>query len=137
MHNKLMEDPNSVSKKVLLADDDPLIIRMYQNKLTAEGYNVETAINGEEAMAMVLRNRPDIILLDVMMPKMNGVETLKALKADPRTADIPVIILTNLGDKEADAENAKKLGALDYLVKSEIELKDLSARIKRAIDTGT
>lgn len=132
-----MADTAEQKKTIILADDDPLIIRMYQNKLSTDGYRVIMAINGEEAFMAALKERPDLILLDVMMPKMNGVETLKALKAEPKTSKIPVIILTNLGDKEADVENAKKLGALDYLVKSQIELKDLSARIKRAIEIGT
>lgn len=131
-----MEDEQQSRKSVLLVDDDPLVIRMYQNKLSQEGYEVETAFNGEEAITKIRRKKPDIILLDVMMPKMNGVETLKTLKGDPETKSIPVIILTNLGDKSEDIENAKKLGALDYLVKSQITLKSLSERVKKAIETG-
>jgi len=121
---------------VLLVDDDPLIIRMYQKKLEQDGYTVDIATNGEEALIQVMKQKPDVILLDVMMPKMNGVQTLKKLKEQGETAAIPVIILTNLGDKEEDVENAKDLGALDYLVKSEIELKELSLRVKQAVETG-
>lgn len=127
--------PSPTPSTVLLVDDDPLIIRMYQKKLTNDGYKVLTALNGEEALIRS-KAKPDVILLDVMMPKMNGVETLKALKGDEKTQDIPVIILTNLGDKSEDIENAKKLGALDYLVKSEIKLNELSDRVKKAIETG-
>ena len=94
------------------------------------------AANGNEALIEVMEQKPDLILLDVMMPEKNGVETLKALKGDPKMKDIPVIILTNLGDNPGDVENAKKLGALDYLVKSEVELKALSERVKKAIETG-
>ena len=119
--------------RILLVDDDPLIIRMYQTKLVHDGYEVDGAANGEEALACVLRRRPDLILLDVMMPKMNGVETLKALQGDAKTRGIPVIILTNLGDRPEDVEKAKKLGALDYLVKSEVSLHDLAARVKSAL----
>lgn len=121
---------------VLLVDDDPLIIRMYQKKLEQDGYAVDIATNGEEALIQVMKQKPDIILLDVMMPKMNGVQTLKKLKEQEETATIPVIILTNLGDREEDVENAKSLGALDYLVKSEIELRELSLRVKKAVETG-
>jgi len=121
---------------VLLVDDDPLIIRMYQKKLEQDGYAVDIATNGEEALIRVMKQKPDVILLDVMMPKMNGVQTLKKLKEQEETATIPVIILTNLGDREEDVENAKGLGALDYLVKSEIELKELSQRVKQAVETG-
>ena len=121
---------------VLLVDDDPLIIRMYQKKLEQDGYAVDIATNGEEALIQVMKQKPDVILLDVMMPKMNGVQTLKKRKEKEETAAIPVIILTNLGDKGEDVENAKSLGALDYLVKSEINLKDLSLRVKQAVETG-
>jgi len=125
-----------MKKNILLVDDDPLIIRMYQNKLSKEGYTVKTAFNGEEALIQVMKEKPDLILLDIMMPKMNGVETLKALKGEPKTEMIPVIILTNLGDNPEDVKNAKDLGALDYLVKSEITLRELSERVKRVIEIG-
>ena len=121
---------------ILLVDDDPLVIRMYQNKLTKDGYIVNTASNGEEALIQIMKKKPDLILLDVMMPKMNGVETLKRLKAEEKTEMIPVIILTNLGDNPEDIETAKKLRALDYLVKANITLKQLSERVKKAIETG-
>lgn len=124
-------------KIVLLADDDPLVIRMYQNKLQNDGYKVEIARDGEEVLVHVMKQKPDLILLDVMMPKMNGVETLKELKKEPKTQDIPVIILTNLGDKKEDVEGATRLGALDYLVKSNITLKGLSKRVKQVMETGT
>lgn len=124
-----------MKKIILLVDDDPLIIRMYQNKLKREGYQVRTAFNGGEALLQLRKEKPDLILLDVMMPKMNGVETLRALKEDPKTKKIPVIILTNLGDNPEDIEGAKKLGALDYLVKSEISLRQLSERVRKAIET--
>ena len=124
-------------KLVLLVDDDPLIIRMYQNKLQNDGYKVDIARNGEEALVQVMKEKPDLILLDVMMPKMNGVQTLKELKKESKTETIPVIILTNLGDKKEDVEGATELGALDYLVKSNISLKALSKRVKQAVETGT
>ena len=123
-------------KNILLVDDDPLIIRMYQNRLTKDGYVVNTASHGEEALIQVMKKKPDLILLDIMMPKMNGVETLKRLKEEEKTRMIPVIILSNLGDNPRDIEAAKKLGALDYLVKANITLKELSKRIKKAIETG-
>lgn len=121
-------------KIVLLVDDDPLIIRMYQNRFELEGYKVNTAFNGDEAVASVIKEKPDVILLDLMMPKMNGVETLKIFKKDSKTSSIPIIILTNLGDKDGDIEAAKKMGALDYIVKSQINLKFLTERVKKAIE---
>lgn len=120
-------------KHLLIVDDDPLIARMYENKMQIEGYDVAVASNGEEALLAVRKKKPDLILLDVMMPKMNGVETLKALKSETKTKSIPIIILTNLGDNQEDVEKAKALGALDYLVKSQISLKELSERIKKEL----
>lgn len=121
----------TTKKRILIVDDDPLIARMYENKMRLDGYDVDTATNGEEALIMVRKNKPDLMLLDIMMPKMNGVETLKALKKDGKTKDIPVIILTNLGDNTKDIERAKSMGAVDYLVKSQISLKELSERVKK------
>ena len=124
---------NTAKKRILIVDDDPLISRMYENRMQLDGHSAEVATNGEEALTAVRKNRPDLILLDVMMPKMNGVETLKALKEDTKTKDIPVFILTNLGDKPDDIEKAKSLGALDYLVKSQISLKELSEKVKKIV----
>ena len=125
-----------MKKNILLVDDDPLIIRMYQNRLSNDGYTVRTASNGEEALIQVIKEKPDLILLDIMMPKMNGVETLKALKREEKTKDIPVIILTNLGDNPEDIESAKKLGALDYLVKADTTPKKLSQQVKEVVGTS-
>lgn len=122
------------AKLVLLVDDDPLINRMYQIKLEHDGFRVNVVTNGAEALASVLKDRPDLVLLDILMPEMNGVETLKAVKSDPRTKDIPVVILSNLGDSQADIQNAKKLGALDYFVKSKISLKELSSQVKKILE---
>ncbi len=124
-----MDHDKTQRKTVLLVDDDPLILRMYHRKLTDDGYAVATATNGEEALGQVAKEKPDLILLDVMMPKMNGVEVLKRLKADERTKDIPVIFLTNLGDSTDDMEKAKALGASEYLVKADVSLKQLSERV--------
>ncbi|MEK7561091.1 MAG: response regulator [Patescibacteria group bacterium] len=118
-------------KTILVVDDDPLITRMYQKRLTDDGYDVETASNGEEAILALRRKIPNLIILDIMMPKMNGVETLKFLKGDASTASVSVIILSNLGDRTEDIDKAKQMGALDYLVKSNITLKQLSERVEK------
>ncbi len=118
-----------ISKKLLLIDDDPLLIRMYQNKLAGDGYTVVVAFNGESGVVEAKKEKPDLILLDLMMPKMNGVETLKLLKSDPDTKDILVIILTSLEAKEEDLARARELGAHEYIVKSAIGLKELSDKV--------
>lgn len=120
-------------KTILLVDDDPLIIRMYQTKLSKDGYDISLAFNGEEAIIKAKKDKPDLILLDLMMPKMNGVETLEELKKDSDTKNIPVVILTNLGDRNDDVEKAKKMGALDYWVKAETDLKILSSKVKEIL----
>lgn len=120
-------------KTILLVDDDPLLNRMYQVKLSEDGYNIEIAANGEEALIKARKHKPDLILLDLMMPKMNGIEALKELKKDETTKDIKIIILTNLDDKDGNLEKAKGMGALDYLVKSETDLKVLSEKVKSVL----
>ena len=107
-----------------------MVIRMYQRKLEAEGFKLTLAFNGEEGLAALKKEIPDLVLLDIMMPKMNGIEMLKAVKADPALKDIPVIILTNLGDRPEDVQKAKDLGAADYLVKANVSLKELVEKIK-------
>jgi DNA-binding response OmpR family regulator len=126
-----MADQNK--NTVLLTDDDPMIIRMYQRKLEHDGFKVNLAFNGEECLEAVKKEKPDIILLDVMMPKMNGIEALKKLKADADAKNIPVIILTNLGDRPEDVAKAKELGAAEYIVKANIQLNDLVEKIKNNI----
>jgi len=120
-------------KIILLVEDDAMVVRMYQRKLEHDGFKVNLAFNGEEGLAAVKKERPDLILLDVMMPKMNGIDTLKALKADKSTKDIPAIILTNLGDNSEDVEKCKALGAADYLVKANVSLPQLVEKIRQYI----
>lgn len=126
-------DTTKSSKKILLVDDDPLILRMYQVNFVHNGYEVITAPDGEGAIISAKKDKPDIILLDLMMPKMNGVETLKILKNDADTKNIPVIILTNLADSQDDMKKSKEMGALDYLVKSETTLQMLTEKIEKAL----
>jgi DNA-binding response OmpR family regulator len=120
-------------KHILVVDDDPLISRMYEHKLTADGYDVDTAPDGKVALEKIQSKKPDLILLDVMMPKLNGVETLKAIKAEKKFSHVPVIFLTNLTDNADDVKNAKELGALDYLVKADTSLKQLSERVAKTV----
>jgi two-component system alkaline phosphatase synthesis response regulator PhoP len=120
----------TTTHKVLLVEDDPMIVRMYERKLTHEGYELALAYNGEEGLEALKKSRPDIVLLDVMMPKMNGLEMLKIVKNDPQYANVPIIILTNLSDHPEDVEKCKELGATDYWVKANIRLDELAERIE-------
>ena len=118
--------------KVLIVEDDPLMSRMYQKIFTFEKYEVEMAADGEEALAKVATANPTIILLDVMMPKMNGLQVLEKLKADPATKNIPVIMLTNLAGQQ-DAETALSKGAVKYIVKSEHEPKEIADMVQEIV----
>lgn len=104
--------------KVLLVDDDPLLVRMYQKKLENDGYEVETADDGDIALTKAKKFEPDLMLLDIMMPKVNGYEVLKSLKSNSATKDIPVILLTNVGSSDDDVEKGMELGAVAYIVKA-------------------
>lgn len=126
-------DNNATQQKILLIEDDPMITRMYQRKLEGEGFKITLAFNGEEGLAAIKNDRPDIILLDIMMPKMNGIDTLKAIKADPSIKDIPVVMLTNLGDRPEDVQKCKEFGANDYWVKANVSLKDVVEGIKKIL----
>lgn len=119
-------------KVILLVDDDLTLREMYDERLKAEGFDIIQASNGDEALRKAKENKPNIILLDIMMPKVNGFDVLKELKADPELKDIPVIILTAL-IQDVDRVQGKKLGATDYIVKSETMPGEVLAKIKNAI----
>ncbi|OGE85594.1 MAG: hypothetical protein A3J48_04590, partial [Candidatus Doudnabacteria bacterium RIFCSPHIGHO2_02_FULL_46_11] len=111
--------PEIKNPHILLIEDDEMLAAMYQDRLGEEGYKVTVAGDGEEALEKV-SVKPDLVLLDIMLPKLNGFEVLKKLKEGQNTRHIPVIILTNLGSKNANEDRnlALALGATDYLVKS-------------------
>lgn len=119
-------------KVVLLVDDDLTLREMYEERLKAEGFEIIQASNGEEALVKARENKPNIILLDIMMPKVNGFDVLKEIKADPDIKDTPVIILTAL-IQDVDRVQGKKLGAADYIVKSETMPGEVIAKIKNAL----
>jgi len=121
-----------MAKILLIIEDDPLMVRMYQKIFTLEKFEVETATNGEEGLEKVKKVHPILILLDIMMPKMNGLQVLDKLKADPDTKKIPVVVLTNLAG-EKDAETAMMKGAVKYIVKSDYEPKQVVNMVKEII----
>ncbi len=105
---------------VLLIEDDPMLTELYQTKLEMDGYDVHVVTDGEAGISTAQRVVPQLILLDIMLPKLNGFEVLKSLKQDPNTASIPVIVVTNLGGSKADTDKklALSLGAEEFLVKT-------------------
>ncbi len=120
--------------KILLVEDDPLIYRMYQKLFKLENFETELAEDGQQGLELITTFHPDIILLDVMMRNMNGIEMLTKLKAEPATAPIPVIILTNLADMRI-AQMALEKGAVQIIVKSEKEPEEVVAIIKGVLGT--
>lgn len=122
--------------KVLIVEDDPLMSRMYQKIFIFEKYEVETAFDGEEGFEKAKTTKPTIILLDIMMPKLNGLQVLEKLKLDPELKTIPVIMLTNLSS-EKDAENAMLKGAVKYIIKSQNEPKQVVEMVKEIIMAST
>jgi CheY-like chemotaxis protein len=119
--------------RVLLAEDDRILRKAGETSLTRKGYSVIPALDGEDALAKALAHRPDLILLDVMMPKMQGFDVLARLKSDATTRDIPVIMLSNL-EQEADIRRSIEGGARSYLVKSNVPLDALAERVAEVLN---
>ncbi len=124
------------SKKILFVEDDDALAGVYLVRLQAEGFDVKRVANGEEALAAATEYRPDLVLLDVMMPKVSGFDVLDILRNTPETANLKVIMLTALS-QEADRKRAEDLGVDDYLVKSQVVITDVIARIKQHLGIGT
>lgn len=116
-------------KKILLVEDDKGLAAVYITRLEAEGFSVKHVPNGEDALSNALEFKPDLILLDVMMPKISGFDVLDILRNTPETNNIRIVMLTALS-QESDMEKAKSLGVDDYLVKSQVVIADVVERIK-------
>jgi CheY-like chemotaxis protein len=118
--------------KILIVEDDPLMSRMYQKIFTFENYEVVMAGDGQEGLDKAREAKPTLILLDVMMPKLNGLQVLEKLKEDPATKATPVIMLTNLAGQQ-DAETALAKGAIKYIIKSEHDPKEVADMVKEIL----
>lgn len=118
--------------KILLVEDDPFLLSMYSTKFEIEGFTVLSADNGEDGLRLSTTERIDIILLDILMPKMNGFEVLEELKKNEKTKKIPVILLTNLNQKD-EIERGLALGADDYLIKAHFMPSEVVEKIKKVL----
>ncbi|MFH1457481.1 MAG: response regulator [Patescibacteria group bacterium] len=118
--------------KILLIEDDEFLASMYRAKLEIENYEVVIATNGEAGLHMAEEKNPDLILLDIVLPKMNGFKVLKHLKTNKNLKKIPVILLTNLGQKE-DVEKGLKLGADEYLIKAHFLPSEVISKINKML----
>lgn len=123
------QTPASHPKKILLVEDDDALASVYQTRLEAEGFAIQRVPNGEDALAAALSYKPQLILLDVMMPKVSGFDVLDILRNTPETANIKVVMLTALS-QDSDKQRAESLGVDDYLVKSQVVIADVVDRIK-------
>lgn len=122
-----------VKTKILLIEDEEMLANMYEVKFKNEGYDLVKALDGAMGLELAKSAKPDFILLDIIMPKMDGFSVLKSLKDDPTTKNIPVMLLTNLGQDE-DVQRGKQLGAVGYLVKANITPSEVVAAVKKEID---
>ncbi len=116
--------------KVLVVEDDRFLVSAYRAKLEKSGYEVQIASDGDEALAALKTFLPDVMLLDLVMPKRDGFSTLEEIKKDARLSKIPIIVTSNLGQKE-DIDKAMALGANDYIIKSDLSIEELVAKVQK------
>ena len=116
-------------KKILLVEDDEVLASVYHARLELEGFDIREVHNGEEALSAALDYRPDLILLDAMMPKISGFDVLDIFRNTPETMNLRIVMLTALS-QDKDRQRAESLGVDDYLVKSQVVIGDVVARVK-------
>lgn len=118
--------------KILMIEEDKFLRKIYKNKFSQAGFEFREAINGEEGLNKVISEKPDLVLLDLILPKKSGFEVLIEMKRNKETKKIPVIVLSNLA-QESDIERVLSLGAKDYLVKTEVSLSEVVNRVKECL----
>lgn len=123
-------------KKILLVEDDTALAAVYRSRLELEGFEIREVNNGEEALSAAIDFKPDLILLDAMMPKISGFDVLDILRNTPETANVRIIMLTALSQPK-DKERAESLGVDDYLVKSQVVIGDVVERVKHHLGMDT
>ncbi|MEI7891206.1 MAG: response regulator [bacterium] len=120
------------NKKLLIVEDDLVLQKALSEYLTMEGFEVRCAGDGEVGVQMAFEDKPDLILLDIVLPKKDGYAVLTEVRADERTKHVPIVLLTNLGSI-SDVEKALELGATTYLVKADYKLEEVTAKIKEIL----
>lgn len=125
--------PTTTPVHVMLVEDDEFLSDIYIKKFEMEGFKVSSANNGEKGLEEIKKKKPDIVLLDILMPKMDGFTVLEHLKSDEEVKNIPVILLTNLGQKD-DVEKGLQKGAADYLVKAHFKPSEVVEKIKKVLN---
>lgn len=126
--------PSDKLKRILLVEDDDSLANVYITRLQAEGFDVRRVANGEDALAAAISYKPDLVVLDVMMPIVSGFDVLDILRNTPETCNLKIIMLTALS-QESDQERAKALKVDDYLIKSQVVIADVIERIRHHLST--
>lgn len=121
-----------MTKKILLIEDEEIITNLLKKKLKREGYEVSIATNGEEGLEKMKSEKPDLILLDIVMPKKGGFEVMEEMNKDEELKKIPVIVISNSG-QPVELDKAKKLGAKDWLIKTEFDPEEVVKKVKKQI----
>jgi DNA-binding response OmpR family regulator len=121
-----------MAKTILIVEDDKFLRELIAKKLQKEGYNISEAVDGEEGIKKIKTEKPDLVLLDLILPGIDGFEVLSRMKADEELAGIPVIILSNLGQRE-EIERGLKLGANDYMIKAHFTPREIIDKIKSVL----
>lgn len=119
-------------KKILLIEDEEIMVDILQRKLTKEGYDISVARNGEEGLKTMKEVKPDLILLDIIMPKMGGFEVMETMSKDSKLKKIPVIVISNSG-QPVEINRVKKMGARDWLIKTEFDPQEVLEKVKKQI----
>jgi CheY-like chemotaxis protein len=122
-----------MNRRILLVEDDRFLRRACEGGLRQRGFIVLAATNGEEGLRLARAETPDLILLDMLMPKLSGLEVLRALKAEEATRGIPVLVLSN-SSREGDMQEAMRLGVVGYLVKADLSLQELGDRVTQLLE---
>jgi DNA-binding response OmpR family regulator len=130
--NKKFIGGNNHMKHILLIEDDPFLIDIYTTKLKEAGYSVKTAEDGDEGLRILKEKKPDLVLLDVVLPNFNGWEILRKIKKDDSFKDLKVVVLSNLGEKD-EVEKGLKLGATKYLVKAHYTPSEVIKEVKKIL----
>ena len=123
---------NKTGVRVLLVEDDDFLRKIYKTKLEREGFDVSVAVNGKEALRRIMKGNPQIVLLDIILPIMDGFEVLEHVKKDSSKSSIPIVMLTNLG-QENEIEKGFKLGAEDYIIKSHLTVGEIIRKVKEIL----
>ena len=121
-----------MSKKILIIEDEEIMYGLLERKLNGEGYDARVAKDGVEGMEMLKQEKPDLILLDIVMPRMGGFEVMAELKKDEELSKIPVVIISNSG-QPVELDKAKELGVKDWLIKTEFDPQEVIEKVKKQI----